>query len=180
MPDWKGLFKKGTDLARQAAEERGLFGQTPQERRDTSTRRSPADEVAAVVGPGHPHPYELLMTDDVARIMGVSLDHVRGPSANIVDECAGPTWQVWTGNGNVSVNLLVYAHHVDPEELLGYTEQGVQPLAGVGDKAAIAPEMVGVSQGGEVVTVHFADGPATDRRAQLEAFAQTIAERLPK
>ena len=185
MPrDWKSVLKKGVEMAKEAKselEERGLIGGEP----PPPPAAPPADPVAAaaevsqVIGPDHPHPFDLLTTAEVASALGVGPDAVHGPTANVVDECAGPSWRVQVEGGEVSVDLLLYLHPVDPEELLGYSDEGARRLPGLGDRAAIADEGVAVVRGGEVVTVHVSGGHGFDRRAALVAMAGAVASRLP-
>ena len=185
MPrDWKAMLKKGVDLAKEARselEERGLTGggQAPPPAAAPVDPASAAAEVYLVTGPDHPHPFELLTTDEVAAALGVGPESVDGPTANVVDDCAGPSWTVRTAGGDLSVDLLLYLHPIDVEELLGYSDEGVVRLDGVGDRAAIAGEGVAVARGGEVVTVHVSGGEGVDRRPALEAMAGTVAARLP-
>jgi hypothetical protein len=186
MRDWKGMLKKGVDLAKQAKselEERGLVGD------QSGTQSSgagpdeaelpPASQVYEVTGPTHPHPFDLLTNAEVAAALGAAPHQVAGPTANVVDDCAGPSWRVEVGGRQVAVELLLYLHPVDVEELLGYTEADVRPLPGVGDRAAIAAEGVAVTRGGEVVTIHIYGGDGINRRSALEVLAQAVAGRLP-
>lgn len=200
MPDWKGLLRKGGDLAKQAKaevdarggiaevakkarselENRGLIGgQHGETAGPPAAEVSAADQVRDAVGPDHPHPLYLLTSEEVATALRVEPGHLQGPEPNIADGAAGASWRVEAGAEPVSVDLLLYADAPEVEELTGYGDEPPRRLPGIGDRAAITREAVAVQRGGEVVGITVYGGGAVDWQPALESLARAVAERLP-
>ncbi len=186
MPDWKGLLKKGTELAKQAKselEERGVIGGEQQRTEPAGpgldqVERSPADQAREVTGADHPDSFQLLTTEDVAAALGVEPTAVPPPTASVSDGSAGPRWTVHTGGGEVTVDLQLYVDAYDVDELTGYGDDG-QRLPGVGDKAATSGDLVAVSRGGETVSITVSGAPSGQARPAMESLARAAAARLP-
>lgn len=187
MPDWKGLLKKGTELAQQAKselEERGVLGGEQQRSEPTGVGsqapdQSPADQAREVTGEGHPHPFDLLTTEEVAAALGADASSVAPPTASISDGSAGPRWTVHlAGGAQIDVDLQLYVDAMDVDELTSYGDDA-QRLLGVGDRAATSGSLVAVSRGGETVSITVDGAPDWQTGPALEALARAVAARLP-
>ena len=200
MPGWKDVLKKGQDLAKQAKaevdsrggiaevakqakselENRGLIGGQEQHESQPAppAAGSDIDQVQAVVGPDHPHPFYLLTNADVATALGVEPVHVQGPTPNIGDDAAGASWRVEAGAEPLSIDLLLYADPTEVEDLIGYGDERPRRLSHIGDRAAIIREAIAVQRGGETVSIYMYGGDV-DWQPALEALARSVADRLP-
>lgn len=183
MRDWKGMLKKGAELAKQAKSELEGLGVLEQDRQPASAQpapaQSPADQAREILGPDHPDPFALLTTEEVARAFGVAPQAVGAPSVTYSDNSAGPSWTVDSPSGPTSVEMYLYADPYDIEEVLGYGDDPLRRLDGVPDRAAVAGDMGAVSRGGEMVSISVS-GPETSVHGDaIATLLRAVAERLP-
>lgn len=185
MPDWKGMFKKGAELAQQAKteiEKTGLLDQArdalkPAPAAPPPPERNPTEQVREVLRAGQPDPFVLVTTDDVRQAFGGT--EPVGPRASYSDSSGGPSWTLPAAGGEVTVDVALYADPYDIDELLSYGDDEIHRLPGVGDHSGVAGDMVAVSRGGETLTVMISGPQPGAYRTQLEALARAAAGRLP-